>query len=259
MPLKVIGAGFGRTGTWSLCIALDQLGVPCYHMSELFEKAPHPPFSPYSKENESHLDFWHKVANGKAGTEYDWEKVLSKYAATVDYPACCVWRELLSAYPDAKVILTVHPRGADAWYESIVDTIYWLTETMWEFKVLQFATPYFKKVGEMFRKLIFERSLKGTISDRTKAIECYQQHIAEVKASVPATRLLVYSVDQGWRPLCTFLGVPEPSGEFPHANDRAAFKQTVRKVTRGVYAILAVCALAFAGVVYLIARVFWSA
>jgi hypothetical protein len=188
--------------------------------------------------------------------QYDWEQVFSKYAAAVDYPACSVWRELLSAYPDAKVILSVHPRGAGAWYESIIDTIYWLTETMWQFKLLELATPYFKKVGDMFRKLIFQRSLKGTMSDRSKAIERYHEHIAEVIASVPAEQLLVYSVDQGWKPLCTFLGVPEPSGEFPHANDRAAFKQTVRKVTRGAYAILAVCALAFAGVVYGLARLF---
>jgi hypothetical protein len=256
MPLKVIGAGFGRTGTFSLCTALNQLGFPCYHMFELFEKVPHPPSSPYSKENESHLDFWHKVANEKAGTQFDWEQVFSKYAATVDYPACSVWRELLSAYPDARVILSVHPHGAGAWYESTVDTIYWLTETMWQFKVLQLATPYFKKVGDMFQKLIWQRSLKGTIIDRSKAIERYHQHIAEVTASVPAERLLVYSVDQGWKPLCTFLGVPEPSGEFPSINDRAAFKQTVRKAARGAYVIVAVGALAFAGVVYGIARVF---
>ena len=256
MPLKVIGAGFGRTGTLSLCSALNQLGFPCYHMSELFEKAPHPPSSPFSKENMSHVDFWHKVANGKAGTQYDWERVFSRYAATVDYPGCSVWRELLSAYPDAKVILTVHPRGAGAWYESIVDTIYYLTYSMWQFKVLQFATPHFKKVGEMFRKLIFQRSLKGTISDRSEAIERYHQHIAEVTASVPAKRLLVYCVDQGWKPLCTFLGVPEPAGEFPNLNDRAAFMQTVRKVLRGAYAVLAVCALAFAGAIYVIARMF---
>jgi hypothetical protein len=125
---------------------------------------------------------------------------------------------------------------------------------MWQFKVLELATPYYNKVGDMFRELIFQRALKGTMSDRSKAIERYHQHIAEVKASVPAEQLLVYSVDQGWKPLCTFLGVPEPSGEFPNVNDRAAFKQTVRKATRGAYAILAVCALAFAGVVYLIAR-----
>jgi hypothetical protein len=161
----------------------------------------------------------------------------------------------LSAYPDAKVILSVHPRGAGTWYESTMDTVYF-SETMWQFKLLELATPYFRKVGDMMRKLIWQRLLKGTMSDRSKAIERYHEHIAEVIASVPAEQLLVYSVDQGWKPLCTFLGVPEPSGEFPKVNERAAVNRVIREYTRGAYAILAVCALAFAGVVYLIARLF---
>jgi hypothetical protein len=38
MPLSVIGAGFGRTGTMSLKLALEQLGFgPCYHMTEVFK------------------------------------------------------------------------------------------------------------------------------------------------------------------------------------------------------------------------------
>src|SRR5689334_16327222 len=38
MTLKVIGAGFGRTGTMSLKLALEQLGFgPCYHMIEVFK------------------------------------------------------------------------------------------------------------------------------------------------------------------------------------------------------------------------------
>jgi hypothetical protein len=255
MPLKVIGVGFARTGTLSFCTALNQLGFPCYHMFEILEKAPRPASSPYSKENKSHLDFWHKVANGKPGTQYDWEKVFSKYAAAVGPPASDVWRELLSAYPGAKVVLTVHPRGASGWYESIAETIYFL-ENMWQFKMLELATPFGKKLGDMHRKLVWQRTLKETMGDRCKAIERYDQHIAEVTALVPTEKLLVYSVDQGWKPLCTFLGVPEPSGEFPHVNERAAMKQWIRKFTRAAYALLAVCALAFAGIVYGIARMF---
>jgi hypothetical protein len=38
MSLEVIGAGFGRTGTMSIKVALEQHGYgPCYHMIELFE------------------------------------------------------------------------------------------------------------------------------------------------------------------------------------------------------------------------------
>ncbi|MGA7800214.1 MAG: sulfotransferase family protein [Gammaproteobacteria bacterium] len=239
MALEIIGAGFGRTGTLSVYTALNQLGFPCYHMFEVLE----------NKENKSHLDFWRKVANGESGEKHRWEEVFSKYTATVDNPACCVWRELLAAYPDAKVVLTVHPRGAEAWYESTLDTIYF-TETMWQFKVLEFATPFGRKFGDMSRKLIWQRSHKGTMGDRDKAIAHYHQHIADVRAAVPADRLLVFSVDQGWKPLCEFLDVPVPESEFPSVNDRAAIKKTLNELTRGAYVILGVGAAALAGLIY---------
>jgi hypothetical protein len=244
MSLKVIGAGYGRTGTLSLCTALNQLGFPCYHMFEVIG----------NKDNKTHLDFWRKVANGKPGTQYDWDEVFSKYTATVDNPACCVWRELVAAYPDAKVVMTVHPRGADAWYESTMDTIYF-TESMWQFKVLEFTTPFGRKMVDMSRKLIWQRSHQGTMRDRSKAIERYHQHIAEVKATVPADRLLIFSVDQGWAPLCDFLGVPMPSAEFPNVNDRAQIKQTIAGITRGAYVIVGAAAVALAGLLYGLLRV----
>ncbi len=245
MALKIIGAGFGRTGTLSVYTALKQLGFPCYHMFEVLE----------NKENKSHLDFWRKVANAEPGVQHDWEQVFAKYTAAVDNPACCVWRELLVAYPDAKVVLTVHPRGAEAWYESTTDTIYF-TETMWQFKVLEFATPFGRKFGDMSRKLIWHRSHKGTMSYRDKAIAHYHQHIADIKSAVPEDRLLVFSADQGWKPLCEFLGVPMPESEFPNVNDRAAIKKTVNDLTKGAYAILVLGSVAFAGLVYGAARLF---
>ncbi|HQU16791.1 MAG: hypothetical protein B7Z66_11185 [Chromatiales bacterium 21-64-14] len=245
MALKVIGAGFGRTGTLSVYTALKQLGFPCYHMFEVLE----------NKDNKSHLDFWRKVANTEAGTQHDWEQVLSKYTATIDNPACCVWRELLAAYPDAKVILTLHPRGADAWYESTMDTIYF-TETMWQFKVLKFTTPFGHKFGDMSHKLIWERSHKGTMNDRGKAIAHYHQHIADVKRAVPADRLLVFSADQGWKPLCDFLGVAVPETEFPNVNDRTAIKKTLSDLTRGAYGILGIGAALIAGSIYEAVRLF---
>ena len=40
MSLKIVGAGFGRTGTTSLKMALEQLGLgPCFHMFEVRKSA----------------------------------------------------------------------------------------------------------------------------------------------------------------------------------------------------------------------------
>ena len=39
--------------------------------------------------------------------------------------------------------------------------------------------------------------------------------------------LIVFSADQGWEPLCVFLGLPVPASAFPEANDRAFFKKNI--------------------------------
>jgi hypothetical protein len=202
-----------------------------------------------NKENKSHLDFWRKVANSPPGAQQDWNRVFAKYQATVDNPGCCVWRELLAAYPDAKVLLTLHPRGADAWYVSTIDTIYF-TENMWQFKVLEWLTPFGRKFGDMSHKLIWQRSLRGTMADKAEAIARYQAHIDEVKAAVPADKLLIFSVDQGWAPLCAFLGVPRPASDFPNVNDRAEFKKTLAGVVMGMYVTVAAYAVGALALLY---------
>ena len=243
MALKVIGTGFGRTGTMSTYAALNQLGFPCYHMFEVIE----------NKDNKTHLDFWQKVANTPAGTKHDWDAVFAKYTAAVDNPACCVWRELMQAYPDAKVLLTLHPRGPKAWYESTIDTIYF-TENRWQAKLLSYFAPFVRKMSDMSRKLIWQRNHKGTMNDPAHAIAHYQQHIEDVKAAVPPDKLLVFQVDQGWKPLCDFLGVPIPAGPFPNVNDRAQIKKVLAGMTAGAYVILALGAAALAGVIYGVTR-----
>jgi hypothetical protein len=239
MGLKVIGAGFGRTGTYSTLHALNRLGFPCYHMIEVL----------LNKENKSHIDFWRKVANSPPGAQQDWNRVFAKYQATVDNPGCCVWRELLVAYPDAKVLLTLHPRGAEAWYESTIDTIYF-SETMWQFKVLELLTPFGRKFGDMSHKLLWGRVLAGVMNDKAKAVARYNAYVNEVKAAVPPEKLLIFSVDQGWGPLCAFLGVAQPTDPFPNVNDRSAIKKTIRDIMRGAYVTLAGYAIVTALLLY---------
>ena len=85
---------------------------------------------------------------------------------------------------------------------------------------------------------------------REQAIAHYHRHIEEVKAALPPEKLLVYSVDQGWQPLCDFLGVPVPDTPFPNVNDRAAIKQRLRQMSQGAYGILAAAATGAAGLVW---------
>ncbi len=239
MSLKIIGAGFGRTGTLSTCTALNSLGYPCYHMFEIIE----------NKENKGHLEFWNDVANAPAGEQHNWDQVFKKYTATVDNPGCCVWRELLEAYPEAKVLVTLHPRGPEAWYESTMDTIYF-TESMWQFKFLRLFTPFAKKMGNMTSRLIWQRSHKGTMENKEAAIARYNEHIEEIKAAVPADRLLIFKVTEGWEPLCEFLGEEVPDTEFPNVNDREEIKKTIKDITKGAYIFLGIGALLLAAMAY---------
>lgn len=244
VALKVIGAGFGRTGTMSLYTALNQLGLSCYHMVEVIK----------NPRNKKHLGFWRKVSHTQPGTQHDWEQVFAGYAAAVDNPAACVWRELVAAYPDAKVILTVHPRGAATWYESTIDTIYF-TENVWQFKVVEFLTPFGRQFGDMSHRLIWERFLKGTMDQPEKAVARYEEHIAEVKAAVPPERLLVFSVDEGWKPLCDFLGLEVPRTPFPNVNDRQEIKKEIKKIMMGAYGMIAISAAVVAALLYAVSRV----
>ncbi|MGA8446455.1 MAG: sulfotransferase family protein [Roseiarcus sp.] len=244
MTLKVIGAGLGRTGTHSTQLALNQLGFPCYHMTEVI----------LNKDNKSHLDFWRKAANSPPGTQQDWESIFTGYAATVDNPGCCVWRELMAAYPDAKVLLTLHPRGAEAWYESTMETIYF-TENAWQFKVLELLTPFGRKFGDMSRKLIWGRTLNGVMGDKTKAVARYNAYVGEVKAAVPPDKLLIFKATDGWEPLCAFLDVASPDTKFPNVNDRAEFKKHIAGMKMGAYVILTGIA---AAAVVVLGGAYWS-
>ena len=196
MTLQVIGAGLGRTGTASLKLALQQLlGGRCYHMSECFGRSANPPQ-------------WLQAAEGRP----DWDQIFDGYVATVDYPACGFWRELMDHYPDAKVLLSV--RDADRWFESTGETI--LSEGIREIAGM---TP-----DKAFFDATVFRDYEGHFGDRAFITDYFRRHNSAVVAGVPAERLLVYEVGQGWDPLCAFLGLPVPETPFPHVNTRTDFE-----------------------------------
>ena len=197
MPLSVIGAGFGRTGTMSLKLALDQLGFgPCYHMVEVFK-------------NPKASGYWEAAAEGKPT---DWEEVFAGYRSTVDWPSATFYKELADFYPDAKVILT--DRDPEAWFVSTQATIFSLnirddTDDDWQRMVL-------KVISDLFDR---------RMNDKNKLIEVYNRHNAEVRRAIAPERLLVYNVCEGWGPLCAFLGVDVPEAPMPKANSTEDFRQ----------------------------------
>jgi Sulfotransferase domain len=203
--LKIIGAGFGRTGTLSLKHALEELGFsPCYHMSELFDKPG--------------VDAqWDAIVSGGPA---DWPTIFKGYQATVDWPACTFYKELMQIYPHAKVLLSV--RDPEKWYDSVASTIY---------RVSHLNPDHARTThGHMVHTLIWQGTFDNRFEDKDYAIAVFLRHNEEVKQYVPAEKLLVYEVKEGWEPLCAFLGVEAPAGKpFPHDNDRANFLGDTRR------------------------------
>ncbi|HEY6794856.1 MAG TPA: sulfotransferase [Kineosporiaceae bacterium] len=208
--MDVIGVGFGRTGTTSLHAALQHLGfAPCYQFAEVVA-------------NPSHIDHWLAAAQG----DHDGiQQALKGYRATTDWPGVAFWRELIVAFPKAKIILTT--RDAEEWFESIDQTIFSTLRTGQAPPRTARALADDKKVQKLVetaqilaREVMIPRSLGGSIDDRAQVISSYERHNQEVRREVPPDRLLDFDVTQGWGPLCAFLDRPVPAVPFPHENDR---------------------------------------
>ncbi|RYE56199.1 MAG: sulfotransferase family protein [Rhizobiaceae bacterium] len=204
MTLKVIGAGFGRTGTMSMKHALQMLGLgQCYHMEEVMVNG--------------HFERWETAAQSDAP---DWAAIFEGFGATVDWPGATFWRSLVEHYPDAKVILSVRD-SADAWFESTQKTIF-------SPQLMALLPPQFSKMMWLTIHSLFD----GAIHDRDCCVEVYERHNAAVIAAVPAERLLVYRPGDGWEPLCAFLGCPVPEVPYPRLNDSAAFLEGLGKMAQ---------------------------
>lgn len=203
MGLSIIGAGFGRTGTFSVSLALEHLGFgPCYHMDRVFASA-------------TELAKWQPIAEG---SEPDWDRVFDGFVSTVDWPGATYWKELAEAYPTAKILLTVRP--AESWWNSFSKTIRKLIQ-----KRESYEDEHKRAVLQFANTIIAEQTCGGDLDDKSAVIAAYQQRIDEVIDSVPADRLLVFDVRDGWEPVCRFLGVPVPAIEFPSSNNKEEFWQ----------------------------------
>ncbi len=203
MGLSVIGAGFGRTGTESMKLALETLGVgPCHHMKEVLA-------------NPEQVALWRAAARGDLP---DWDEAFAGYGSAVDWPAAYFWRELSEHYPDAKILLTV--RSAESWYESMSNTI---------LKVIASSTDP-SSIGV---KMIGEGVFGGRFDDRAHAVAVYERNTADVQAAFSRERLLTCHLGDGWEPLCRFLGKPVPEVPYPLSNSTEEFKSSIAEMTSG--------------------------
>jgi len=235
--VEVIGAGWGRTGTFSFKTAMEILDLPCYHMAEVFRNRD--------------AKFWIRMADGD---EPDLAEVLERdgkvFKATCDFPSAPFWREQLAKYPDAKVVLTV--RDPDSWYRSCMETIFRMAPNsphmplgirvaLWfGFPISGFYEMSWKSVGKPIGDDWSPEAVKRSFEEHNNAVirEC------------PKDKLLVFRASDGWGPLCKFLGKPVPDVPYPHLNDTAQFKRNTNPLNVIGWCILGSPVVLLAGLWY---------
>ncbi len=206
MSLKIVGAGYGRTGTNSLKLALEQLGFgPCHHMFEVRDNF------------EEQVVYWEDALAGK---QMDWDKVYAGFQSQVDWPGAHYWREVAAHFPDAKVLLSV--REPNGWFDSF-------TKTIGDYmnKRGEHGDEQRNRTSKFVYQMIGEETFDNKYNDREYMVQKFNDHIAVVQAAIPADRLLTFDVREGWEPLCAFLGVGVPDTPFPRSNSSKEFKERV--------------------------------
>jgi len=251
--LKVVGVGFGRTGTYSVKLALEELGMPTLHTQHLYEA-----------ENESIFKMWTdlifrpSLEQGHATLgEPDFDAITRRgYQATMDFPVALYYKQIMEQYPDCKFILTTR-ENSEVWYRS------------WESMTMSISTP--ANLGGIFltgvqRYSIYLRWLFALVNkddsfitsnipkinqNKENAILSYEEHNREVRSLIPADRLLEYSVKQGWQPLCDFLEITDcPTTPFPKTNSARSVQ--VQSISSTLVPLVVILFMVF----YLFARTF---
>jgi len=180
-----------------LKLALERvLDGPCYHMIEVFG---HP----------EDVDVWRRAAEGEA---IDWSAFPDGFVASVDWPGCSFWREMADANPDAIILLSTRA-SSDAWYTSASNTIFQVDT----------SGADLPGWGAML-DAIFANRFTSEVGDKAAAIEAYERHNDDVRATADPGRLVEWSPGDGWEPICNALGVPVPDEPFPHVNTTEEFR-----------------------------------
>ncbi|KAH8655878.1 hypothetical protein BX600DRAFT_515563 [Xylariales sp. PMI_506] len=227
--LRVIGAGLPRTGTAAFSRALEiLLDGPIYHGGTQTTLGP-----------ESEIQTWIKVLSqwppiDQSSKVANLELIKSRtegFAAITDSPGCGLVEELMTLYPDAKVICTV--RDVSAWEKSL-DGVK-SSATQWFLRFVLFPLPslrFFVDYIDVLRDQWL--TLYGEIDPASGKI--WDQHMAWLKETVPQDRLIFYDVRDGWDPLCRALDLPVPADiPFPRINDSKAIDDFAKaQVQRGL-------------------------
>lgn len=163
----------------------------------------------------------------------DWDDLLGTYQAVTDSPAICFAEELIETYSEAKVVLV--ERDIERWYQSfevMINEMY--NPILNVLRVLDpqligpLATMYYHvyKDRQGFCRTDDKKELQAT------ARNLYREHYEHVRQLCPEERLLNFRLEDGWDPLCDFLGKEKPGVLFPRVNEGAALKERFKEFNK---------------------------
>ena len=214
--MRLIGAGLPRTGTLSQKVALEMLGLtPCYHMVNVLMTSTRP-----------------SCGAGRSTARPPWDEVFDGFQATVDWPGSFFYKELVECVPGRQGAAERSRRRR--WERSMRDTIWGLFYGDMLIRDLSHRpAPRRLEVARIHRDdggdVAAERpDRRRSRTRRPESMRSAMERFNEgVQQNVPADRLLVWSVSDGWEPLCEFLELPVPDTPFPHLNDSKEFGERI--------------------------------
>lgn len=187
----------------------------------------------------THLDhnsFWlaatkAKWENGPPVPRSEWDRVLGDYQAVTDNPCTAFAQELVTLYPDARVVLT--NKDPEKFWASFNMMMTTLQNAPWWWRIMRTLSVFRAENERMeIHDRIHRHNFDGDFMDEKKVKQGFKRQYDEVRKLVPKDRLLEYRIEEGWEPLCRFLGEAVPEDDFPRGNSKEDFKGGVMLVHR---------------------------
>lgn len=175
--------------------------------------------------------------------------IFDGYKASADFPGFWFIEDLMDMYPDAKLILNQRKGGDESWLQSWSNSLAFFRTRTYLLLCLPVKNDRLHwQMHQIAKKQIGER---WHTKDLDGFYDAYQKFVLE-EAKKRNREVLTWTAEDGWEPLCKFLGKDVPKEEpFPWVNDAATMKLIKRiLIARGVASWLAIFGGAYAAWTY---------
>lgn len=124
-------------------------------------------------------------------------------------------------------------RETESWYKSFQKTV--ATNVFWPVmhNIAMLNYQYLGQFQIMTRLMVrgwFKAESQQQLEENAR--QTYREHYDNVRKWTPKERLLDFQLEDGWEPLCEFLGVDVPDDPFPRINDADELQKRINVVLK---------------------------